>query len=227
MYESEAWRFRIGYPGGTSLAPDETSGAPRLKMGTGEYAVTVIRFMDSPIVLTPEGLDAVWVEHTDQDIVRIFTETWHADLAENVYSDVGTVEYVGVWRDSPRGAVSWRMDSTGTLHGEKEWLTTIFVQTWHTTYAITAVYDTLDVRSDVEGIIQSFEVVSPPTPPAFVTCARSVNVRSGPGTNHAIISQLAPYEPVEIVGRNEASSWWQVCCFDGEKGWVAASVTIQ
>ncbi len=57
-----------------------------------------------------------------------------------------------------------------------------------------------------------------------VVSAVTVNVRSGPGTNYPVISALPPGIAVPVVGRNDASSWWQIQGPDGSTGWVANSV---
>jgi len=62
-----------------------------------------------------------------------------------------------------------------------------------------------------------------PDGPAAVV-AKAINIRSGPGTNHPVVSQGIPGQRLQIVGRNADASWWQVCCVQSEKAWVAASV---
>ncbi len=57
-----------------------------------------------------------------------------------------------------------------------------------------------------------------------VVAASVVNLRAGPGTNYPVVGQLPPGEPLEIAGRNEAATWWQVRVPGGETAWVAASV---
>lgn len=68
----------------------------------------------------------------------------------------------------------------------------------------------------------------PPTatsvPRPQVVSAVTVNVRSGPGTNYPVVASLPPGVDVEVVGRNEGSTWWQIRGPDGSTGWVANSV---
>ncbi len=59
-----------------------------------------------------------------------------------------------------------------------------------------------------------------PKPYAVVRNPR-VNVRSGPGTNFAAVGQAQQGARLEIVGRNQAGDWWQVCCVNGQKGWIS------
>ena len=64
-----------------------------------------------------------------------------------------------------------------------------------------------------------------PTPSGpQVVAAAVVNVRAGPGTDYAVVASLPPEVPLPIIGRNEASSWWQIEGPDGNSGWVADSV---
>lgn len=52
----------------------------------------------------------------------------------------------------------------------------------------------------------------------------AINVRGGPGTAFAVVGQLQPGRPVDILGRNADGAWWQVLLGNGNEGWVAASV---
>ncbi len=75
---------------------------------------------------------------------------------------------------------------------------------------------------------------SPPTePPATIapttdtsprfTISSGANVRSGPGTNYAIIGGVATGESLAVTGRN-ADGQWLAVNFAGGTGWVAAFV---
>jgi len=64
-----------------------------------------------------------------------------------------------------------------------------------------------------------------PTPkPHVVVKAGSANVRSGPGTAYPLLATLEEGQQFDIVARNQAGDWWQICCLAGEQGWVAASL---
>ncbi|HMN31227.1 MAG TPA: SH3 domain-containing protein, partial [Caldilineaceae bacterium] len=47
-----------------------------------------------------------------------------------------------------------------------------------------------------------------------------LNVRSGPGTDYAIIGGLQKDEVVQITGKSPANDWWQVKLSDGQQGWL-------
>jgi uncharacterized protein YraI len=58
----------------------------------------------------------------------------------------------------------------------------------------------------------------------FVDSLFVVNVRSGPGTEYTILGKLRPESSLDITGRNDDSTWIRVN-FNGQEGWVAASVS--
>jgi hypothetical protein len=47
-----------------------------------------------------------------------------------------------------------------------------------------------------------------------------VNVRRGPGTAYQIAGQAAGGTRLEIVGKNPAGDWWQVCCVSNQQVWI-------
>jgi hypothetical protein len=64
-----------------------------------------------------------------------------------------------------------------------------------------------------------------PTPAAAqVVAASTVNVRAGPGTNYQVVGALPPNTPLQVVGRNQDGSWWQIQLPGNAVGWVAGSV---
>lgn len=54
----------------------------------------------------------------------------------------------------------------------------------------------------------------------------ALNVRSGPGLNFAAIGQARAGTQFEVVGVDDGSQWLQVCCIDGQQGWVLGSPTF-
>ncbi|MFZ2488712.1 MAG: SH3 domain-containing protein [Anaerolineae bacterium] len=51
-----------------------------------------------------------------------------------------------------------------------------------------------------------------------------VNLRNGPGQTFDVLGQVLQGERLDIIGRDADSQWWQVCCFAGQPGWLAAEV---
>lgn len=65
-----------------------------------------------------------------------------------------------------------------------------------------------------------------PTPaPLLLVSAPVVNVRSGPSIAYAIIGQVRQNEQYTVQGRNEAMTWWQICCINGQPGWITMQLT--
>lgn len=73
----------------------------------------------------------------------------------------------------------------------------------------------------------------PPTPtptatpepkPEVVVSNPRVNVRSGAGAGFPVLGQVLQGQRLQIVGRDPDGEWWQICCFQGENGWVASEV---
>lgn len=52
------------------------------------------------------------------------------------------------------------------------------------------------------------------------------NLRSGPGTDFSVAGSLAANQSAEIVGKNQAGTWWQIKTADGKTAWVIASRVV-
>lgn len=67
----------------------------------------------------------------------------------------------------------------------------------------------------------------PPGAPCSVASSvgTPVNIRSGPGTNFAIVAQLPPTMTAGVTARLPDSSWYQVN-FSGITGWISGSVVV-
>jgi hypothetical protein len=61
------------------------------------------------------------------------------------------------------------------------------------------------------------------TPSAITTA--SVNLRTGPSTNYAIIATMPPAVQVPVTGKNANGSWYQVV-YNGQQGWAAAQYLL-
>ncbi len=63
------------------------------------------------------------------------------------------------------------------------------------------------------------------TPTPFVQVVTALaNVRSGPGLDYPVITQLPGETQITLVGRNPEGTWLQICCVNGESVWIAANV---
>jgi len=57
-----------------------------------------------------------------------------------------------------------------------------------------------------------------------VVAVDTLNVRSGPGTVYSIIGKVSRNTELQILARDEAGKWIQVCCVDDKQGWVSADL---
>lgn len=64
----------------------------------------------------------------------------------------------------------------------------------------------------------------PPAPIKMVLISETptgfLNVRKGAGTNFEKVGEVKPGESYELVGENEAKTWYQIKLADGTTGWV-------
>lgn len=67
-----------------------------------------------------------------------------------------------------------------------------------------------------------------PTPtqaPYLIVDAPVVNVREGPSVAYPTVGQVAQNQQYDIVGRNDTSTWWKICCVNGREVWITAQLT--
>ncbi len=69
--------------------------------------------------------------------------------------------------------------------------------------------------------VATAEPTATPTPRPVLTVAQEgINVRSGPATTFGTIGTASLGQTFDIISKNEAGDWWQVCCLSGEPGWI-------
>jgi len=61
-----------------------------------------------------------------------------------------------------------------------------------------------------------------PQQPFAVVTNPLANLRNGPGTAFALVGTVERGAEFDIVGRNPAGDWWQICCVNGQTAWIAA-----
>lgn len=49
---------------------------------------------------------------------------------------------------------------------------------------------------------------------------QTINVRSGPGTTYGLVGAAEANQSFDIIAKNETGDWWQICCVNGQQGWV-------
>ncbi len=54
----------------------------------------------------------------------------------------------------------------------------------------------------------------------FIVEQDAINVRTGPGTGFGLGGSATKGQEFDIVSKNAAGDWWQVCCVNGEPVWI-------
>lgn len=80
--------------------------------------------------------------------------------------------------------------------------------------------NTETIQASVEPVL--LPTATPSAEPRLIVNAELVNVRRGPGTAYEQIGVAVQNAQFALTGRNEPGDWWQVCCFDGQPGWLYA-----
>lgn len=69
---------------------------------------------------------------------------------------------------------------------------------------------------------------SAPTTPQLTISADVANVRSGPATSFDLVASVLKGEQFTVNARTQAGEWWQICCINGQSGWVYGElVTVE
>ncbi len=55
-----------------------------------------------------------------------------------------------------------------------------------------------------------------------VVSVERLNVRTGPGIEYEVLATVDEGRQFELTGRLRNSSWWRICCINGESGWIIA-----
>lgn len=59
-----------------------------------------------------------------------------------------------------------------------------------------------------------------PAGPLLAVSAPAINVRGGPDTTFEIVGAANQGETFDLLARSADGGWWQVCCFNGQEGWI-------
>jgi len=87
-----------------------------------------------------------------------------------------------------------------------------------------------DVPVIGSSAVQFGMIPSPAPEAASLSASVVINIRSGPGTNFAIIGKLTPDQEAEIVGISPDGVWWaiKIPSAQNQRGWVSAQyVTVE
>lgn len=56
--------------------------------------------------------------------------------------------------------------------------------------------------------------------PRLTITGDSVNVRGGPATTFDLLGAVVKGSDFQLLARNAQGDWWQICCLNGQPGWV-------
>lgn len=81
-------------------------------------------------------------------------------------------------------------------------------------------------------ILPTVQVITPTNTPAaeprLIITGDAVNVRSGPGTTFETVGAAVKGGNFQLLARNAQGDWWQICCVNGQPGWVfGALATVE
>lgn len=79
---------------------------------------------------------------------------------------------------------------------------------------------------DTEADADAGEPAEAPTeapteaPQAQLSVTSPSNLRNGPGTQYGLAGAAQVGDTFEVVGKNAAGDWWQICCVNGQQAWI-------
>lgn len=120
------------------------------------------------------------------------------------------------WTPSPVGALSPAEIATLTVAAGVDFPTLTPTATPFYTPTPTPTWTPLPTPVDTPTLVP---------PPYVLVVAPVVNVRSGPSVAYPVIGQVRQDERYDITGRNDAFTWWQICCVNGQSGWITTQLT--
>ncbi len=181
-------------------------------------------------LVTTENIDGVPVIQTDleptpETTPSADTATVTAIANVNVrsgpdtgYGKTGLLEtgqvaiVIGVSQDR-----AWWLIRLPTQEGGQGWVSAQYV-TAKNTESVPV------VSAEGDAVTGPVTIPLPAVGDPAVTAITNVNVRSGPGTNFAVISLLGTGQKAGVVGKSPDSSWWAISIPSAEngRGWISA-----
>ncbi len=122
------------------------------------------------------------------------------------------------WTPSPVGALSPAEIATLTMQAE-------LASAFPTLTATPTPYYTPTATPTWTPLPTPADTPTPVSGPYVLVAAPIVNVRSGPSVAYPIVGQVRQDERYDIIGRNEAFTWWQICCVNGQQVWITTQLT--
>jgi len=73
------------------------------------------------------------------------------------------------------------------------------------------------------GITPSAGLTGPATPALtarLLVATEIVNARNGPGTDYGLAGSATQGQSFDLIAKNQAGDWWQICCINGQQVWI-------
>ena len=111
---------------------------------------------------------------------------------------------------------------TAAMEKEMEALRGVLVKVWGTSREDTPDFNGRQIVVSEILAVEAQPTATPPpkTKPEVLIIASVANLRTGPSTAYARIATAYAEQIYDIVGRNQDSSWWQICCPAARSLWV-------
>lgn len=78
--------------------------------------------------------------------------------------------------------------------------------------------------------LPTVQVITPTNTPAaeprLIITGDTVNVRKGPGTTFDTVGAAVKGGNFQLLARNAQGDWWQICCVNGQPGWVFGELAL-
>ena len=81
-----------------------------------------------------------------------------------------------------------------------------------------AITDATTVSVPVIALVPT--TTAAPAVPQLTVSADVANIRSGPGTTFTLVASVIKGDRFEVTARTPAGDWWQLCCVNGQSGWI-------
>lgn len=90
--------------------------------------------------------------------------------------------------------------------------------------AAAVVTTTAPLTPTTVATLTTVQVITPTNTPAaeprLIITGDAVNVRSGPDTTFETVGAAVKGGNFQLLARNAQGDWWQICCLNGQPGWV-------
>lgn len=160
---------------------------------------------------------------TQEAVDRVVVPTFTATPEGNAPAATATVSFVEAPVVAPDAAASAESvpEQAASTEGAGEAVSTSVFADLTPSSAVAS--SSTAIASVVASAPVTPTVAVTPTPAAkarLTVTQQGINVRTGPGTSYGVGGTANTGDAFDIIGKNQAGDWWQVCCVAGEPVWV-------